>query len=514
MYEVYVFQDNTEFPLLDVQDQECQLLEAKLELGVNKSGQFTFRIHDSHPYRSKIKEMACEICIYEKGRLVYKGRPILAESDFHEITKFVCEGELGYLLDSLHPPFEYEGDITTFFSNVLTQHNQQVEDWKRFEVGRVTVSNTTNHISYASGYHLTTLENLTAVLLDTLGGYMCIRRENGKRFLDYIADYEHINTQLIAFSENVIDLNTYTETENLVTAVIPLGAETEVEGINGIMKRITISSVNNGLPYLVDEEARKKHGWICKIIEFDDETIPVNLKQRGQEYLDINKKLYTSLEFTALDLSVIDVEVEKMNVGDRVHVVSEPNHIDDYFMIENLSKNLLDPTDTVIMLGKTIDTFTREVTTTQYQIGALIRQSKDIQQGVIHSMNQEMLNIHEAITKMEHEIQGISKSVILFTGALLVGESHVLNSLGFQKLQLYMQIQNERQLVTMDISSGQSQTTFTIPLSDMENVSIGSFTVHENVFTFSRLQIRNWNSGEISIPQGTNYYIYRIEGIY
>ena len=509
MYEVYVYHDNTEYPLLDVQDQECQLLEAKLELGVNKSGQFTFRIHDSHPYRSKIKEMACEICIYENDQLLYNGRPILAESDFQEITKFVCEGELGYLLDSLQNPFEYDGNINTFLTNVLTQHNQQVEDWKRFEIGRVTVSSATNYISYSSGYHLTSLENLTAGLLDTLGGYICIRRENGKRFLDYIADYEHINTQLIAFSENVIDLNTYTESENLVTAVIPLGAETEVEGINGIMKRITISSVNNGLPYLVDEEARKKHGWICKIIEFDDETIPANLKQLGQEYLDINKKLYTSLEFTALDLSVIDVEVEKMNVGDRVHVVSEPNHIDDYFMIENLSKNLLDPADTVILLGKTIDTFTKEVTATQNQIGALIRQ-----QGVIHSMNQEMSSIHEAITKMEHELQGISKSVILFTGALPVGDSHVLDSLGFQKLQLYLQIQNDRQLVTMDISTGQSQTTFTIPLSDMENVCIGSFILQDNVFTFSRLQIRNWNSGEITIPQGTNYYIYRIEGIY
>ena len=48
-------------------------------------------------------------------------------------------------------------------------------------------------------------------LPESFGGYLRIRHEAGVRYLDYLWDYGGVNTQVIRFGENLLDLTHYVD---------------------------------------------------------------------------------------------------------------------------------------------------------------------------------------------------------------------------------------------------------------------------------------------------------------
>ena len=68
-------------------------------------------------------------------------------------------------------------------------------------------------------------------------------------------------------------------------------------------ERLTIESVNDGIDYIEDEEAKEAFGIIEGSVEYDDVTEPTNLLSKGREYLVQNNKVLVKYSVTALDLS-------------------------------------------------------------------------------------------------------------------------------------------------------------------------------------------------------------------
>lgn len=134
---------------------------------------------------------------------------------------------------------------------------------------------------------------------------------------------------------------------NLATALIPYGAKDESTG-----KRLTIESVNDGLDYIVDEEAEAIRGRITTTAVWDDVTEPANLLRKAQQYLADRRQIVTSLELTALDLSLVDKTVDSYRVGDTIHVRSKPHGVDDDFRLTERTEDLLNPAGSKITLGK------------------------------------------------------------------------------------------------------------------------------------------------------------------
>lgn len=396
MIEVKSFLSDTEYPLYNPRSDKLQIIEPSLTQELNKSGEFKFSVPKQHPFSDKILKLQSEIGIYEDETLSYNGRPILVESDLYETTTYVCEGELGYLLDTQQDPFEHQGSINAFFTQIINNHNKMVDEKKQFKVGKITVVDDNNYINRSSGHYLNTLEVLNTRLIKTHGGFLRIRREKGVRYLDYLSDYGHVNSQVIRFGENILDLSKHIDTSQMCTAVIPLGKVLEDEtGINDVKPRTTIESVNNGKKYLVDENARSMYGWICRTVEFDDVEIPENLKKKGQSYLDESKATQLTIELTAVDLSLIDVNIEKINIGDWVRVVSPLHELDQLFLVTKKARRLDDPSQCSITLGKTLDTFTSDFNNKQKEISKLVEETAKSQ----HSwMNEAIENATNLMT--------------------------------------------------------------------------------------------------------------------
>ena len=357
------------FILHDVRlGKEYRVIDPSCELELNTAGKLSFKIPPSHPYYEKIKKLSSVITLTQDSQWIFSGRVLNDEVDFNNIKTIEAEGELSYLVDSNQRSAEYHDiSVADYFSEIIAKHNAMVEEKKQFKVGLVTVTDPNNSLYRFSNYEKT-LPTIQEKLIDRLGGYVRIRHTAEGRVIDYISDYENVNNQEINFGKNLLDLTQYVQGENIATAIIPLGAkiekpETEVieesgseEG--GSEERLTIKSVNNGLDYVYDEEAVALYGWIFDTVVWDDVTDAGNLLTKAQKELTSRRLLSVRLELNAIDLHLLDVDIERIKLGDKIKVVNEPHGVNQYMTVSSMVINIEDPAQNSICLGYSVTSLT------------------------------------------------------------------------------------------------------------------------------------------------------------
>ena len=104
--------------------------------------------------------------------------------------------------------------------------------------------------------------------------------------------------------------------------------------------------------YVYDKEAVEKYGWIFKAISYDGVDNDVNnLLNSGVEQLNYYSKLASTIELTAFDLHLLNVNVDSFRVGQKVRVYSKAHNLDDYLIVQKISIDLDRPDNTTITLG-------------------------------------------------------------------------------------------------------------------------------------------------------------------
>ena len=298
---------------------------------------------------------------------------------------FEVEGKMAFFNDSMAKPFVFPDDfngatasdnIVEYFLNWLIEnHNSQVQDFQKFKLGNVTVSDPNNYLSRSSEEIASTWETLKSKLFESnLGGYLCIRYEADGNYIDYLADFEEINEQAIIFGENLLDLKCETDASTTYSAIIPIGAEIEIEpetedgettyktltledvadgAINDDIYKITLG---NGLHALYSKQAVDNYGWICCPIEestWDDVTEVGNLLNKAESFLS-GTAIFLSdyIEVTAADLHFTDAEIRSFRIYKKIRVVAKPHGIATYYKLTKLSIDLLNPQNTKIVVGE------------------------------------------------------------------------------------------------------------------------------------------------------------------
>lgn len=363
MYQIMCDDYVLHSPFID----ELKVIGAKCSLEVNKTGSLTFQIAPTHPYYDKIKKHISEIKLYQDDRVLFCGRVLNDEITFDNIKNIECEGELAYFLDSIQRGKEYHlegGDdnvIKTYLKSVVAIHNSQVDDSKKFSVGIVNITDPNNYLYKASNYE-NTLTTITDKLLNTYGGYLQVRHSNGVRYLDYVNELSNVCNQPIEFGKNIIDMTRYIKGENIYTALIPLGAinDTTTNTLNDetYEKRLTISSLADSTDgtikkindYVYDTEAVKQWGWIWKVVKWDDVTVAENLLSKAKEELKNSINANLSIEMTAIDLHLLDVDIDRINVGDRIRCISIPHNLDSILIVKSIEIDIDNPSNTQIKL--------------------------------------------------------------------------------------------------------------------------------------------------------------------
>lgn len=351
MYRVYC--NNS--PLYDLRDEDLVLISPIVKIGENTAGSFEFSILPKHPHYEEVNELTSVITAYDGDEEIFCGRVVEITKDLYNRKKVICEGELAYFNDSIQRPARYQGLTVRGYLEILVNiHNQQVKNQgidKTFKVGAVTVQDNNDYVYKYTNWE-STLEVIKTDLLKTYGGYLRIRKENGVRYLDYLADYPNTNTQVIEFGSNLLDFTHDMVASDIVTAVIPIGARledvTEVEGLDAYL---TIKDVNGGVDYVYSQEAVKSYGWIFKTVKWDNVHVADNLLKKGKEYLSDIQFAQITLTVSAVDLHMLHVDMERIKVLDRVRVTSTPNGLDRFFPVSEMTIYLDKPSNNKLTLG-------------------------------------------------------------------------------------------------------------------------------------------------------------------
>lgn len=351
MYRVYC----NDSPLYDLRDEDLVLISPTVKIGENTAGSFEFSILPKHPHYEEVNELTSVITAYDGDEEIFCGRVVEITKDLYNRKKVICEGELAYFNDSIQRPAKYQGlTVRGYLETLVNIHNQQVKNQgidKTFKVGAVTVQDKNDYVYKYTNWE-STLEVIKTDLLNTYGGYLRIRKENGVRYIDYLADYPNTNTQVIEFGSNLLDFTHDMVASDIVTAVIPLGARledvTEVEGLDAYL---TIKDVNGGVDYVYSQEAVKSYGWIFKTVKWDDVHVADNLLRKGKEYLSDIQFAQITLTVSAVDLHMLHVDMERIKVLDEIRVTSSPNGLDRFFPVSEMTIYLDKPSNNKLTLG-------------------------------------------------------------------------------------------------------------------------------------------------------------------
>ena len=334
-----------------------------LELEVNKTGSFEFTVQQDHPYYDTIRKLKSIITVYQDDFLLFRGRVLNEEVGWHNEKKVSCEGELAFLLDSIQRPYDFTGSITDFLSMLITIHNAQVDVEKQFVLGKVTVTDPNDYIVRSDIEYTSTWDVIQKKLLDLLGGYIIVRQEGDKHYLDYLSSITVLSPQKITFGKNLLDLKRVRKGEDIATVIIPLGAKLKDAEDKETDKRLTIESVNGGVDYVQDADAVSQFGRIVKTVIFDDVTEARNLLTKGKAHLADSVKNMESIELTAADLAATGQDIASFHIATMVDAQSDPHGLKQRFLVSKLSLKLHEPGANKMTLGGVIKTFTQQNST-------------------------------------------------------------------------------------------------------------------------------------------------------
>lgn len=351
------------------------ITQAKVHEDAENIDSLTLSAPHNHPYVNDIVPLVSTIVCKKDDMIVFEGRAIDEGRDFYNTHTWTCESCMAYLKDSIQPPFQYKGTLRGLMEYFISVHNDAVEIKKQFVMGEVTVTDDNDYISYSNSEYSVTMDAIRDKLIKTHGGYLQIRYEEGKRYLDYLADFNTRSLQTVEFGKNLLDVKITRDHTARATALIPLGAiieeSSEKKTEETAQKRVDITSVNDGKNYVFDKEAVSDLGWIWATEIWDDVTIPGNLLRKGNARLAELTEGITSMELTIVDESDTGADIGDIRARMYVKCLSAPHGINGTYLCVSRDRDYLNPAGNTITIGASGVTLTSTTAKQSQTITAL-----------------------------------------------------------------------------------------------------------------------------------------------
>jgi len=362
-------------PLYSTESEDISqiVLNPKLELDINGAGSLSFVIPPSHAMHGSIMRLKSIITVEQNGDELFRGRMVDSDSDSFNQETVTCEGEKSFLLDSLYEAGIFNGNAKELFRNLIDNHNSQVEENKRFTVGTINAvdANTAvdEEIRVETRKFHDTQTAIDERLVSVYGGYLRTRKDGNTRYIDWVKEYGGENAQEIKFAVNLLDLKNRISAEDVFTVLIPLGYS-EMGSDGSYTDPVNIASVNGGREYIQDDAAVALYGKIWRTRTWGQTKEPSKLLEKAREYLKTGIAFQT-LTLKAIDMHIIDDDISKIKIGDKVHIVSDPNGVDLWMVCSKMVIDLVDPEKSEYTFGEKPKTLSEGVARTERDMDRL-----------------------------------------------------------------------------------------------------------------------------------------------
>lgn len=391
---------------------DLKVQSGQIKQGINVADSFSFTILPNNPGYSFIRPLKTLITVenLKTGKIEFDGRILMPTESMSEsgafAKSFVCESELGYLNDSCQRHGEYHNiSVRDFLQVIIDNHNADVADDpidKTFQVGIVTVTDPNDSLYRYLGYE-NTFDTIDDKLISRLGGELRVRKEEGVRYLDYLAVEKVVKPTEIRLAKNLKSISKEVDPSEIITRLIPLGETIESENeeaTDASKARVTIESVNNGKDYIVDYEAEQALGTVVvKSHVWDDITQPAILKTRGEQFLRENNRVKIKYTLTALDLFLIGLDTDSFEVGYYYPVVNP---------VMGINENLR-------VIGKTID-ITKQ-TQNDLTVGDIFKKASQYQSDTNKSA-QKVVDLQNTVNRQSQTIAALKTELTAVDNAV------------------------------------------------------------------------------------------------
>ena len=215
--------------LHDPRDGARTALDQSCSTSLTDAGSYTFTLPATHPLAGRLDVMSRsrEVALLDDGEEVFRGRVRrMPEQSFEGSWTYECEGERAYLNDVSLPPYacgaEAPSTADALFSWYVARYNAKVPEEDRFHVGENDGWRLcTDELAISSESRPSVWDEMKARLLDVYGGFVRVRHENGRRWLDWLSDGTRECSQRVEFGVNLTDYALERDGTSLFTRVVP-----------------------------------------------------------------------------------------------------------------------------------------------------------------------------------------------------------------------------------------------------------------------------------------------------
>lgn len=304
-------------------------------------------------------------------------------------TQAEAEGLTAFLHDSIQPWAEFH-DTTprAFLQALIDQHNKQVEPYKQIKLGTVKVTNSTDNVYRYTDDTKDTYDTIQDKLISRLGGELQVRHEEDGLYLDYMPLIGADGNQVIRLQSNLLSLTSKIDPTDVITVLKPLGATQEPEEAttgDGTASadatqadnfkmddpkendteadtaqadttqtsnpRLTIESVNDKSPFLVDKDLYAQFGYQGGAVTWDDVKVPANLLTKGKEWFKTQRAALETVQISAIDLNLVGQNVDEFVCGNSYRVICDLMPFNKVLRFVGISIDIVAPLNSTISAG-------------------------------------------------------------------------------------------------------------------------------------------------------------------
>lgn len=484
MYDVYLKIGNQEYP---IHNHSVKLLKGTIKQGINCIDSFSFEILPNNIGFNKIHDFTTMISVVNTKRSIYEfqGRVLCSSpsmSDTGLISKSViCESFLGFLQDA-EQDYVYERNWTPteLLTHLLNVHNDSLSDepYKQFKVGTVF----SNKNIYIGIQRESTWECINKKIIEKIGGEIQLRIEDDGMYIDIVEERGSRKTTEIALGKNMKSITKENDPSSYITRLIPLGAKITDENGNETEERVDISSVNDGLRYIQDDNAIQRYGLHIKHVYWDDVHDAAILKTKSINFLSENNKVLQKYSITAVDLALLGIEYEYIDVGN-------------YYPVKN---HLINVDDTLRVINKTIDIVNE--TSSSFEIGDVFKMLSDLEIERDEHMN-TVINTIEVIEKNYVTNQAITNVANTLT-SLIDQTSEEIKSIVSSEYTSKSEFEQYQESVSTEFSQTKDsfQMTFTELIQSITDVDGKVNSNYEELVKYIRFSGGTITLGELNNP--------------
>lgn len=264
------------------------LSNTTVDIEDNSVGYCDFTIYPGHNLYDVIKERdeENEVVVMENDTVLFSGYVYEVSESFDTTKQIRCKGDLDFLNSSIVRPYSTRVNnigqkapdtVDGYFAWLIQQHNDQVPQNKRFTVGinQGADLDPNNFIYRESKQYPGTLSEINEKIISNLGGYLRVRWENDKRYIDLISKWTDKSTQSIQFGINLTDYNSTTDSQEIFTYVVPIGAkyqDTDYDYDDGYRESTDEQMVEGKQYYTLSYETEDKLKSFAEGVEYYEST--------------------------------------------------------------------------------------------------------------------------------------------------------------------------------------------------------------------------------------------------